>query len=164
MLGDGSTTYPHLQPSSHMWSIRSLEASCIIRNFSDGQTVMMKIDLRCWAKADDQTFPEFTDKLESWQRLSQGVCDIVNKVGFTEVEGLEKVATEIVRFTFVKCPLFRVSCRLQLPLSMDSFSGSFEEEISRDRDTMGIEHEAGSSSSSQDSVDMWSAMMRRLQG
>ena len=158
MLSDGSTVYPTLHPRSHMWSIRSLEASCIIGSNSDGQTVMpkMKIDLRFWAKTGDQTFPEFTDKLESWQRLSQGVCDVVTKLDFTELENLEDWATEMIRFTFTKCPLFRVSCRLQLPLSlsMASVSGSLEVEISRNRDTLGIEYEAGSSNSSQDSLEV----------
>lgn len=156
MLSDGSTVYPTMHPSSHMWSIRSLEASCIIGSNLDGQTVMpkMKIDLRFWAKAGDQTFPEFTDKLESWQRLSQGVCDVVDTVDFTELENLEDLATEMIRFTFTKCPLSRVSCRLQLPLSMASVSGSLEVDISRNRDTMGIEYEAGSSNSNQDSLEV----------
>ncbi|MDI1492998.1 MAG: hypothetical protein OHK93_004782 [Ramalina farinacea] len=158
MLSDGSTIYRTLHPSSHMWSIRSLEASCIIGSNPDGQAVMpkMKIDLRFWSKAGDQTFPEFTDKQENWQRLSQGVCDIVAKVGFTELEKLEELATEMIRFMFTKCPLFRVSCRLQLPLSlsMASVGGSLEVEISRNRDTMGIEYEAGSSNSSQDSYEV----------
>ena len=155
---DDSTSYPTMRPSRYMWSIRSLERSCFIGKTPGGQTVMpkMKIDLRLWARAGDQTFPEFTDELESWRRLAQGVCDVVDRVGYTKLENLEELATRIVSFTFTKCPLsrVRVTCRLQLPLSMASFDGSLEVEINRDRDTMEIEYWEGSNDASQDSLEI----------